>query len=53
MAKQATEKKATNGTVPIEAIPHLYNQRMLAWQQAQVELRRAVLGELVRLNKEK
>jgi hypothetical protein len=51
--KKTTEKKAQNGSVPIEAIPHLYNQRMLTWQQAQSQLLQAILEELRKLNGEK
>jgi hypothetical protein len=51
MAKQT--KKPENGTIPIEAVPHLYNQKMLAWQQAQFDALKAIHAELVKLNKEK
>jgi hypothetical protein len=49
----AKKTKTENGSIPIEAVPHLYNQKMLAWQKAQFDALRAIHEELVKLNKEK
>lgn len=50
-----TKKAVTqqNGNVPVEAVPHLYNAQMLAWQKASFEALRAIHEELVKLNKRK
>lgn len=46
-------KKSENGKIPMEAVPHLFNAQMLAWQKAQFEALRAIHEELVKLNEVK
>ncbi len=45
--KDKTEpEKGSNVTVPVSAVPHLYNDRMLQWQEAQFNALRAIYDKL-------
>jgi hypothetical protein len=47
MPKTATENKAKpQDTIPVSAVPHLYNERMLQWQATQFQALKSIHDKL-------
>ncbi|MHC4511493.1 MAG: hypothetical protein ACYTAO_21505 [Planctomycetota bacterium] len=57
MPKTETENKAKpQDTIPVSAVPHLYNERMLQWQASQFNALKSIydkLDEVLKVLKEK
>ncbi len=49
------EKRASPASIPIAAVPHLFNEKILQWQEAQFEALKAIhekLDEILAVLKE-